>query len=568
MKTSKLILAFFMQVLFLQLLSAQEATWAWAKQSIGLGDENVSFNSIIQDSDGNFIFKGTYNDEFSFENQTFDPLGGMFNDAFLAKVNSQGDLIWLKTYGSPGLIFFFINGLVTDSQNNIYLTFNLLGSTIPYDIGNDVVLEVEPETNPSFIVKLNPDGVPQWSKRFGGSLNQSVYNSTLDIYQDTLVFGGAFISNIDFDGYTAFALQNGIDVFVAKLDLDGNTHWLTTIGGNLSEQSLKVATNALGEIFTCIEWEGDTLFAQDQFIVNDMPTFVQFGGNADRAIIKYNAVGEVAWIRKEATEEAEYGGVVYSSPDGGVAVASTSAIDITIGDVEVPAGASIVSKYSSSGSVEYVKYCTGSEFFQTPTLAIDNDNNIYLALQFNSNEIAIQGTSVVNSAGSNGTDDIALIKLDDSGTLQWAFSIGGAESETIGDLLALNDGSLVINGAYSSQILELGSFTLNNNQELTTNFFLAEFDVLSSISEMNSNISAKLFPNPCNNQFNVDLTSFAGKEVNIRLTSLEGKIISEDQLFVNSTIFSKNINNLSSGVYFLEIKSDTDYSMKKISIQH
>lgn len=546
---------------------AQNATWAWAKQSTGLGDELIPMGRAIQDNDGNYIFKGRYTDEFIYDSQAVMPMGSTVSDAFILKVNPQGELLWIKTFGLEGVFFFFINGLVTDSQNNIYFTTHLFGTGFPFDLGNGVFIEAEAQTNPAFIVKLDSDGISQWSKKFGENINSSIINTKLDIFQDTLVFAGAFSTTINFDGYTASALENGIDIFVAKLDLDANTHWLTSFGGRLtSDQVVNIVANEIGEIYASLEWEGDTLFAQDQFVVNDMPTFLPFGGNTDRVLIKYNASGQVEWMQKEASEEPEFGGMLFSASDGGVFISSVTDSGITIGDAEIPAGALIISKYSASGSVEDVISISGTEYTSSPVVFSDSENNVYFAFEFTSGQVNFQNANIVNSGGNIGTTDIALVKLDNLGSLQWAFSIGGTETESIGDLIVQDDGSVFILGSYSSQMLELGSFTLNNGQELTNNFFLAEFDVPTTLSELSANLSAKLYPNPCNNQICIDLSSFAGKEVNVRLTSLEGKIISEDRLIVNSPTLIKATNNLSSGIYFLEIRSDTDYNVQKFSV--
>ena len=106
--------------------------FVWVKSIVG-----VDSKSIAIDSNTNVYITGY------FTNTTvdFDPSNGVFNlqtkagdDAFILKLNENGDFIWAKSLaGSKADVG---KSIYIDSENNIYTT-GYFGGKINYDIGAD-----------------------------------------------------------------------------------------------------------------------------------------------------------------------------------------------------------------------------------------------------------------------------------------------------------------------------------------------------------------------------------------------------------------------------------------------
>jgi len=78
----------------------------------------------------------------------------------------------------------------------------------------------------------------------------------------------------------------------------------------------------------------------------------------------------------------------------------------------------------------------------------------------------------------------------------------------------------------------------------------------------------KVFPNPSNGQFNVEFKSQNTSEVEIVIFDLMGRIVFKEKYSTNATSFKErvNIQNISSGIYVLQVKRGNEISSQKIHI--
>lgn len=111
----------------------------------------------------------------------------------------------------------------------------------------------------------------------------------------------------------------------------------------------------------------------------------------------------------------------------------------------------------------------------------------------------------------------------------------------------------------SSQIeLQAGEYHIYTTKQLDTPQVLAIND---NVDGSNNNID--VFPNPANEEVNINLYNSKNNKITIELYNLEGKLIKQLSNYENTT--SINISDLSKGVYIIKIKSlDKLYSKKLI----
>jgi hypothetical protein len=149
--------------------------------------------SLIQTSDGGYATAS--------ETESFGT-GGV--DVYVVKLDANGNLQWTKTIGGPGDEIGF--SLIQTSDGG----YAIAGSTGSFGAGwYDVCA-----------VKLDANGNLQWTKTIGGKDFEGGYSliQTSD--------GGYAIA-----GYTESFGAGGRDVYVIKLDAKGNLQWTKTIGG-------------------------------------------------------------------------------------------------------------------------------------------------------------------------------------------------------------------------------------------------------------------------------------------------------------------------------------------------
>ncbi|SEW09478.1 T9SS type B sorting domain-containing protein [Kaistella antarctica] len=175
-------------------------------------------------SSNNVATSGTYQSDFA-----------GFNDAFINKINKDGQRIWGTYYG--GIYDDFSGGLDFDQNDNIYLAADT-HIPDPAHPGNHLYYFGQVA-----LLKFNPDGTLIYEKIFGGnqdevSLDLKFYNNNIYIIGETysdqhLATPGAFQENI-----ASIGMQSG---FIGKFNAaDGVADWVSYITGNAGSMATKI----------------------------------------------------------------------------------------------------------------------------------------------------------------------------------------------------------------------------------------------------------------------------------------------------------------------------------------
>ena len=158
------------------------------------GDDPDFGNSVEQTTDGGYVITGfTYS------------IGFGKSDVWLIKTDSDGSVIWTRTYG--GSDWDFGNSVQQTSDGGYIIT----GLTYSFGKGNSDV----------WLIKTNSDGDTLWTKTFGDSL----YDAGVFI-QQTLDGGYIITGNVNGTGryYHGYA-------WLIRTNADGDTLWTKTFGG-------------------------------------------------------------------------------------------------------------------------------------------------------------------------------------------------------------------------------------------------------------------------------------------------------------------------------------------------
>ncbi|MEM9925865.1 MAG: Calx-beta domain-containing protein, partial [Cyanobacteria bacterium P01_D01_bin.50] len=92
----------------------------WA-ESFG-GDDFDRVEDIAVDDDGNTYFTGTFYGTATFGTENLESdQGGEFGDVFVAKLNSDGDVVWAEDFGNTNDDE-YASAIDLDSEGNVYIT--------------------------------------------------------------------------------------------------------------------------------------------------------------------------------------------------------------------------------------------------------------------------------------------------------------------------------------------------------------------------------------------------------------------------------------------------------------
>lgn len=200
-------------------------------QSFGGPGQNVGIGLTL-DSLGNPIICGYFNSSMSIGDSTWTGTGG-----FLAKVHSQGNLLWAK-----GMKFQTCTSVHADISGNIFLggsfdnSLTLGPSTIVSKGGLD-----------GFLAKLDTGGNFLWAKSFGGSTWDQVLAVSSD-YAGNVYSTGHFESTVTLGDSTVTSIGQQ-DIIVSKWSASGENIWNRFYGSPGLEQGNGISTDSIGNCY-------------------------------------------------------------------------------------------------------------------------------------------------------------------------------------------------------------------------------------------------------------------------------------------------------------------------------
>jgi hypothetical protein len=230
--------------------------YIWIKTQGGLLNDGIA--SIALDDVNNIFTTGSFSSTCDFDPDTavnFDLTSWGQNDIFVCKLDSSGDLLWVKQFG--GNDFDLACGLKIDLSNNVFLAGIFEGTM---DANPDIAVYnlVSNGNYDNFILKLDSSGNMQWALSFGGTgldvCNSLALDSSANIYTT-----GRFVDTVDFDPgvgvYNLFGNGSG-DTFVSKINSAGNFVWANQLHGNNDNIGYSIKLDTYENIYVCGSFAG------------------------------------------------------------------------------------------------------------------------------------------------------------------------------------------------------------------------------------------------------------------------------------------------------------------------
>jgi hypothetical protein len=174
--------------------------------------------------------------------------GGGVSDAFVAKLNSSGALIWNTFLGgtSPDVG----TDIAADAGGSVYLagySDTSWGTPVNAHSGGGV--------SDAFVAKLNSSGALIWNTFLGGAFGDSGWAIALD------ASGNAYVAGTSYGAWgTPVNAHNGggvSDAFAAKLNSSGALTWNTFLGSSSDDEGYGIAADASGNAYVAGH-SGDT----------------------------------------------------------------------------------------------------------------------------------------------------------------------------------------------------------------------------------------------------------------------------------------------------------------------
>lgn len=390
---------------------------AWVKTAGSINSDGA--NGIVTDHDGNIIITGYFTGEMNFQGEVVTSAGGM--DFFIAKLDSDGNLIWIKTTG--GAYDDYGKSVAVDNNNNIFVTGTFQGF-MQFD-----ELIAEPNSlKDIFLIKYSSDGNALWGEYPGGNGDDYPGRVVVDGSDNVLICGT--YDHFLYIGGSSRVGKLGNDFFVAKYDNNGDFSWWTNDGSDLNESAVDLAVDDSGNAYVTGDFSGELFFGS--FSVTSF-------GASDVFLAKYNSAGVFQWAKQSgASGNNDIAGGVAADNSGNVYLYYKK---------DIPGNMARIEKYSSSGT-ELLNTGFGSNGLITPkSIITDNSQNIYVTGMFSGTSDLGEGD--VTSAGEG---DYFFTKFYADGSFKFNYTAGSSLSDCGNSICLDADNNIFIGGFYNDGI--------------------------------------------------------------------------------------------------------------------
>lgn len=362
-------------VFCLILASFTAAAWAsldtlWTR-TYG-GTHNDGLRSAIHTSDGANLAVGyTY---------SFGPAN---SNVFAVKVDDNGNTLWTQTYGGAGMDYGYG---VCETSDGCYV---ITGYTMSFGAGKEDV----------YVVKIDANGDTVWTRTYGGS--QPDEGRGICATSD----GGVMVTGRT-DSYGA----GNNDLYLLKLDADGDTAWTRVFGSSRFDWGQGVCETQDGCYVTSGTSDSVTL-------------------NLDLYLIKVDPDGNKLW-------ENRYGESAYGSPDWGMGIVAVGDTEIVVaGNVAIegrdPSDACFLRVDLGGTQIGYRRY-RDPYYEYACSVCCTPDSGLLFC-----------GSTKYEA---NQTNDLLLLRRQASGALIFVQTMGGAGCDWGSSIIQAHPGVYLIAG--------------------------------------------------------------------------------------------------------------------------
>lgn len=391
----------------------------WAKSALSGLDES-QYSAVVVDSSDNINVVGTIKEDgegFDLGNNV-SVFGGYGDSPLFACYNSSG----VAQFASSSVLTngsLWYDGIATDAQENVYLAGTQSGRRV--DLGNGVGITAPYSGGDNMaLVKYSAQGVAQWAVSAVVAPRDSSFVS-VDVDNSGNVYAAGYISGAsvyDFGNNVTVngAYSNNRNAVLVKYNSEGVAQWAVSTN-TAPHRSLfsSIKTDALGNVYVAgsIYGAGEYRFSADIAVQGSSTSY-------NAVLVKYNSLGEVQWARSNTagTNTSEFKG-----------------------------------------------------------LAIDSNNNIFVAGYVNGNGQYQFGNNVTVGGSSTGSNAV-LVKYNSEGVAQWAYSATvGADSSMFEGISINNDDDIFVSGIiYGTGDHQFGSSSVVNGAYTGDNALIVKYN--------------------------------------------------------------------------------------------
>jgi hypothetical protein len=516
----------------------------WSHRTVQPDDQ--WFAKVDIDPYGNIVTCGNFYTSLNL-GQVYPSAG--FQDAFVAKFDPAGNLLWVRQLGDvrPDQAW----DITTDLVGNVICVGHMSAAMNDQD---------------AVVVKYAPDGTQRWLKRFGtGDMHYQTAMVVATNLSKEIIFAGEFDGAFSVGGPT-LQPTGGITFFMAKLDQNGNHLWSKrfTTSSPFAYNLDGLETGADGNSILC----GALLDSLD--VGNGA---LESAGLNDIFLARFDADGNALWSHRYGDAQAQEARDIAMNASGEVAIAGATNGSIDFGGGPLAAGSDydpFVAVLSPSGAHVWSRIfnATSNQYAGSLTWASNHDVLV-----------AWRGTGSLDFGGgirtiSGPTYGVWLTRFfGTSGTHRWSTTV--TSSSGMDAQIDEDDGQIVLAGGVDGTVNFGGGST--SGEADYNDLYLAKFgDALTVVpsrirfAELGQNL-----PNPFNPTTTIPYLLHATTRVRIMIHSVNGALVSvldagTQPAGPHSVVWNGRDalgRAVASGVYFYQLEGSADAPRKMVLVK-
>lgn len=503
--------------------------------------------------------------------------------------NSQPAISWQDTYGGSNSDW---DSKVISTSDDGLLIF---GSSNSDD--KDV------SSNHGFydfwVVRTDYSGNIFWENNYGGSKNDYA-KCAVETSDGGYIIAGSTESN-DSD----LTQNKGLtDIWIIKISSIGDLDWQFSFGGSGKEEAIDIKAVSDGNFIVL----GSTTSSDSDITQNN--------GLSDFLLIKIDGAGNVLWQKTYGGSADEFASAVEETVDNGFIIAgSASSFD---GDIESHYGLAgdsdyFILKTDNQGTKQWVKNYGGNytdmlnQLIKTPDGGYmlcgfsnsDNggvsgnhgnydawvikisqtggiqwqksiggsDEDVAKSITIDENgDYLLCGTTFSNDgqvSGNHGYQDMWAVKLNNSGPVIWQRCFGGTGVEEASSVLLLSDQSCIISGFSNSSDGDL------NGSNGNFDYWLMKLPDLSSLDDyaFTNALQFDIYPNPSvTGKISIRTNNSVSDDIYTEIISTDGSVIVSKYFGRNSEVFI-DVSEFPKGLFLLRLTCNNDSYSRNFIVQ-
>jgi hypothetical protein len=389
-----------------------------------------------------------------------DPVGEELGEASLAVCDAtpQSVALWGKQYGDVRAQ----RGrqVAMDPSGNVVATGRFDGVV---DFGGGPFTNTGGED--AWVAKLDAAGNHLWSRAWGDST--ALYTQGVAVGVDSaggVLVTGNISGSANFGGGTLTSAGQD-DIFVVKLDANGNHVWSKRYGDANIQYAQSITADPAGNVLVAGYFQGAVDFGTG---------VLTSAGNFDAILLKLNgATGATMWAKRVGTQTFQDTWDVASDASGNIHLAGNFQGSINLGGPTLTSPSNqdfdtYAAKFDTNGNHLWSLQGGGAGDGFMHNLAVDSAGNVALAGAFGG--VLNMGAVSLTSAGD---EDIFVVKVTPAGSVSWGKRYGDAGFQRAVAVTFDPAGNIGFTGRFFST-LDLGGGVMTSAGD--ADLFVAELD--------------------------------------------------------------------------------------------